>query len=411
MILLFQDSMTTAKKSVTVEKPKAKSSFDCSKTVLYQRTKETFKAAVDIHSAASDSKDQREKAARYGLWKTIETKTNTKDLCHMINSSKKVKPTMGPKKSEKELHELRLRRSLVTMYEGSQLSESKYQSLRNGEKYITKVMPDHVSLLPNKVLINEINRKHVTQLRVFELCDINGCWRTLENLLLCLAEHYFKIRIDIDWFGEEGKFVVLHGCDGAPFGRNETGTSFLISFLNVKHRVLSCRHNFLLMGGNCEEDSPDFLKYITLISKEMEMIESKEYVVCSRKITFKFEYTINDQKMYAKLCGQLTNSATYMSSFGNVNRNNMSVQGGKLGDSTDKRATWQEWDTKKCLQDATAISTFKKKNPRASRSKVTQFIAKRKSRTEFKPPLGRFATGLAEPLHLFTLAWQHWHNK
>ncbi len=67
----------------------------------------------------------------------------------------------------------------------------------------------------------------------------------------------------------------MYGADGFPFNRSATGTSLLVAFLNVGHRVLSCNHNNLVMGGNCEEDSEEFLKFTHVIAKEMKQIEEK----------------------------------------------------------------------------------------------------------------------------------------
>ena len=45
-------------------------------------------------------------------------------------------------------------------------------------------------------------------------------------------------------------------ADGAPFGKDDTVTAYLVSFLNLLNRVQSYDDNNLLLGTNCEEDHP-----------------------------------------------------------------------------------------------------------------------------------------------------------
>ena len=42
---------------------------------------------------------------------------------------------------------------------------------------------------------------------------------------------------------------VAVGADGAPFGKDDTGTAYLVSFLNLSQRVQSCNDNHLILGG------------------------------------------------------------------------------------------------------------------------------------------------------------------
>lgn len=56
-------------------------------------------------------------------------------------------------------------------------------------------------------------------------------------------------------------FHVAVGADGAPFGRDDTATAYLVSFLNLLERVASCEENFLLMGANCKEDDAVMISY------------------------------------------------------------------------------------------------------------------------------------------------------
>ena len=58
------------------------------------------------------------------------------------------------------------------------------------------------------------------------------------------------------------------GGDAAP----ATGTTVLISFLNVLVRIASSKENFLLFGGNVAEDSTVVRYYI------IDMIEDVKYL-------------------------------------------------------------------------------------------------------------------------------------
>ena len=97
------------------------------------------------------------------------------------------------------------------------------------------------------------------------LNPVSGVYRSLEPLLLQLASLYVKINATLPclhWFNEEvGVFHVALGADGGPFGKDETATAYLVSFLNVLERVASCEDNFLLMGSNCKEDDPVMINF------------------------------------------------------------------------------------------------------------------------------------------------------
>ncbi len=357
--------------------------------------------ATKIHCPDDLDDAEKDKATKFGLWRTLESKSTKKELTAIINNSTKV--TTEEHQPEKQNESERFQYSLKTLYSEGIISDKKYQSLRN-------TFPN--MLLPYKTLTSEINRRHVTDLRAFEIADLEGCYRTLENVLLTLAEHYLDSDIEIVWFEEEGVFIVLFGADGAPFGKNSCATSFLVSILNVVDLILSEKHNFLLVAGNVEEDSPDFLRYLTVIRKEMEAVEKQVYTVCGKSIRFKFEFPVNDQKFLAKIRGELSNSATYPSSFANVTQKDVNTIDGSIGEAGDQTKVWQKWDYDKIQQDARAVAQLKKKKPNIARGKITAFIAGRKSRTEFHPPLGKFAMNAkAEPLHLLNLGWQHWHDR
>ena len=80
----------------------------------------------------------------------------------------------------------------------------------------------------------------------------------------------------LHWFNkQENKFIVAIGADGAPFGKDETATSFVVSLLNVLDGVQSCDHNYLLLGANCDEMHEVLYEYTKHVVQEMEEIENK----------------------------------------------------------------------------------------------------------------------------------------
>ena len=86
------------------------------------------------------------------------------------------------------------------------------------------------------------------------------------------------------------------GADGAPFGKDDTVTAYLVSFLNPLNRVQSCDNN-LLLGANCEEDHPLMKSYSNHLREEMEQIEEKTLTTkIGEQVLFKFELIPSDMK-------------------------------------------------------------------------------------------------------------------
>jgi len=91
--------------------------------------------------------------------------------------------------------------------------------------------------------------------------------------------------------------------------------------------------------------------------------------------------------MMASHSGELNNSATYFSSFANVNSTNKHTVGGTIG---GRQQTWQPWDYDQRLKVAEKVDKYKKrlKDPEGKqRGNVTKCIAENKSRQEFVPPI------------------------
>ncbi|KAJ7358947.1 hypothetical protein OS493_020790 [Desmophyllum pertusum] len=87
--------------------------------------------------------------------------------------------------------------------------------------------------------------------------QVDGCYRNLTECLIRIASFYLSTlkAEDREWFGEPNTFQVAIDGDGAPFGKYDQSCAWLISFLNVGHRILSNEDNFLAFGSNCSEQS------------------------------------------------------------------------------------------------------------------------------------------------------------
>ncbi|CAB4039005.1 Hypothetical predicted protein [Paramuricea clavata] len=119
--------------------------------------------------------------------------------------------------------------------------------------------------------------------------------------------------------------------------------------------------------------------------------------------------------MLAFLGGELSNAATYFSTFANVSTHSISGLDGSCGSSGKEK--WEPWTYEDRVSVAKKVEQFKtsltKKQLSAStlRSKVTSFIAKNNSRQEFKPVIGRLIDQAnVGPLHVKNNACAHTHR-
>ena len=239
-------------------------------------------------------------------------------------------------------------------------------------------------------------------------------YRPPKPFLLKLADLYLLLHEKkpcLHWFNEEKSvFYVAVGADGAPFGKDDTATAYLVSFIILLQRVQSCNDNHLLLGANCEEDHVLMKSYSSHLAAEMKEIEGKPLTTPQgNQVVFRFELIPADMKWMASHSGELNNCATYFSSFANVNQSNKATVGGTIG---GPKQTWQTWDYEQRLKVAEKVDKYKKhlRDPTGKqRGDVTKFIAQNKSRQEFVPPLGKYVDLFkSEPLHNTNNAWQHW---
>ena len=416
--------------------------------IASKRKRLTLEKAEEIHSGLHSSQKERSKECLDGLWYTLVNSTEPQKLLKYLEKSKmvtgKVIPKIvndGVKVYEKSIDNTI--RSLNVLYEGGILSKRKYNILRSrlaisidpkdkhrhrrkfmGDCYIPKITE-------YKKLISFINSVNVGELKpipsvkkpvVTDLDDENsntsqeitvqGCYRPLEDLLLRMADLYLVIdeqKPMLEWFGyPKGSFLITLGADGAPFGRENEATSWLVSFANVGERIASCNESMLLAGANCKEDHVCMNAYAEQLRKEINDVQSKTYIIKGLTVSFVVELFPSDMKFLASISGELNNAASYFLSYANVQRNEIRKRNCTFGDNN---SDYVPWNYEKRLSDVRLLEKFKAKLSKKqllARSKVTDFIGKQlKSRQEFEPLIGPVIDkAVVEPLHLSNNNWQ-----
>ena len=171
----------------------------------------------------------------------------------------------------------------------------------------------------------------------------------------------------------------------------------------AKH-ILSNSEDFLILGANCRENLPVVQWYVKFLFREMSEIEKKTFEVNGTEVRFIFSEFPNDLKMLAFLAGELSVSATYFSTFGNVNTSNCDVISGTFGPGPTH--TWQPWEYNQRVAISKEVEKLKLKLEKqkgskvTKRNKITSFISDQKSRQEFVPLIGQFIDRAhIEPLH------------
>ena len=363
------------------------------------RKKETLKWCSMIHGKSH-------KAISNGLWTTLVNFVSKDELRSYMFNSSKAKKVMKSKTPVVRTDDgmSTFVYSMKVLYQGGLISKRKYQAIRNSQKSLTGI-----SLLPYKTLRGKINS--LDSCRVESLDDINGCCRDLEELLTTLANMYFSVEKELNskilhfYDTSPGVIHFSMAADGAPFGKQDCATALLVAFINLKHNISSCDHHFLMIGANCKEDDPNFLRHCKAIYQQARDIEEKEFIIDGKEIKFKLSLVPADMKWVATACGELTNSATYPTTFANVRQGEMDAIEGSVGDFPHAR--WHEWTYEERLQVTERVKNLKKREPKIARPKVTKFIASCGSRNEFDPIIGRYVEDvLIEPLHVKNNAFQ-----
>ena len=89
----------------------------------------------------------------------------------------------------------------------------------------------------------------------------------------------------------------------------------LVSFLNVGERLRNSKKQFFLFGGNVEENSDTVEKFLSLLVRDLQYLESNVFEVENAtkngKVEFKITELPNDMNMLSFFAGELPNSAAY----------------------------------------------------------------------------------------------------
>ena len=400
--------------------------LNLTEAVARKRRKETFEAAERIHG-------RNRRAASVGLIDTVLNRCNDQIFCDMMCSSKKSKK-VTEKLYKKELQtyessDENMRRSVAIYYSGGVMGKRKYRKLYRDSAFKNNCRNKQTARvtvancpIPRFVSYNKLMQfiKSISIGTLYNvqdmLCEgtekVSGCFRNTRELFISLAKFYLNkcSGYSLSWFGEEtNTFHVALGGDGAPFGKDDTACSWLVSFLNIGRGVLSSNENFLIFGANCKEDALPVKRYINILLSDICSIEKEVFPITVNneviQVKFKISELPNDMKMLAFLSGELTNSSKYFSSFADVSNENANNINGTFGN--DRTNLWKPWSYERRLQVVKKVEAAKKSlNSKklaesTKRQKVTTLIGSLKSRQEFEPLLGRFIDiAHAEPLHL-----------
>ena len=88
-------------------------------------------------------------------------------------------------------------------------------------------------------------------------------------------------------FGEERyHFHVACGADGAPFGKDDEATAWLLSFVNSGTHITSKQENFILAGANCSENHIVMKRFAKKLVHEFQSIKETTFHIRNFSVKF-----------------------------------------------------------------------------------------------------------------------------
>lgn len=408
-----------------------------------RRRKETLEMCGEIHAGSSKSKGP----ALDGLWLTLVKQATPATLVNYVGKSRKMKTKVIGKIVKEDIaifeeSTANKLRSLKVLYSKGLMSKEKYKSVRlslstmsstgNCKRTGLKFMPNAPvpKLLPYAKLIDYVNSINIGNVHDFcaDFCynldddeKANGAYRDVEEFLVELADMYICLEnsntLELVNFEEPNHFRIAIGADGAPFGKDDEATAWLLSFLNSGERIASVNENFILCGANCSESHPAMLRYAEKLISDLTSIEKSTYILpgSKTKVKFSVELVPSDMKWVSTFSGELSNAAHYFSPFGNVSEDDKCIVNGSLGPGDD--CTWKPWVYAERLAVASKVNAKKEELAQSKlaestkRTKLLAYIKSLKSRQEFVPYLQQLVDKVyAEPLHCANNAWQQLHE-
>ena len=405
------------------KRKKIPSSKELNVRTKIRRRDETMAACNSIHGGSNENIDP----TIDGLLDTITAKCKSDKLaCKILTSKPSVVNSLSKlceKKFKTQYFKSRENqlRSLNVYYSNNVMGKRKYLSVRKANK--TPQIPNFIPYKELAQVIQSIDIGTVSNIKPTLTYDLpedeigDGIFRDLVPFAQRLAKFYLtvnKTRVDkIKTFEQYTKkcpssilFLMAIGGDEAPV----TGTSFLISFLNVGRRIASSYENFLLFGANVKESGMVVRRFVLKLVSEIKVLEQRVFQIDvneqSISVEFKLELLPNDMKMLAFLAGELSNSASYFTTFANVNQHDANDITKRFSLKNDQY--WKPFSYDKRIQDAKLVKQKKlllqKRNSTliTQRTNLTKYIASElKSRQEEVPLFEHYIDlSKCEPLHM-----------
>lgn len=380
-------------------------------------------------------------AALDGMWATLVNESSPEQLQSYFETSPKVQNKVMPCLSKAQVKKYEesdenMCRSLKILYAKGLLSKEKYKSVCVNIRSL-KFGPSGQSIVNPKLVYYDKLIAFIKSVDIENICDfptefckcletldepVCGSYRELCSYVLVLAAMYIVVDQKLgseSFFKHFGElpyhFRIAIGADGAPFGKDDEATAWLVSFLNVGQHVQSQNDNFLICGANCSESHISMKRYANKLVHDISYLEKQLYTINGFKVKFTVDLLPCDMKWLSSVAGELNNAAYYFSPFGNVNSDNKVVTNGSLGE--DNSCTWHPWNydqrvriAKKVAQKRDELSKTKY-SAVTKRNKLLGFIREHGSRQEHEPLLGKLIDcAFAEPLHNSNNAWQYLHT-
>ncbi|XP_028417490.1 uncharacterized protein LOC114541889 [Dendronephthya gigantea] len=243
------------------------------------------------------------------MLETLDRKCKEEDIVEGMEKCSKIKNKVLPKIYKEDLKKYErsndnMLRSIAVYYSKGIMGKDKYRRVYKANSYKQVVGSKRAArikvancptprLVPYDRLMRYIKSIDIGELfSVREnLCNgmdecekVNGCYRDIEDLLVRLANFYLNNgEYQIVNFGEPNTFHIALGGDGAPFGRDDSACSWLVSFLNIGQGVLSSNENFLLFRANCSENCVPVKRFLGKLMIDIKRIESKSYSVLAKE--------------------------------------------------------------------------------------------------------------------------------
>ena len=128
-------------------------------------------------------------------------------------------------------------------------------------------------------------------------------------------------------------------------------------------------------------------RYVQSVCKQIKDLEGKVFEINGLHVNFQFQELPNDMKMLAMLGGELSNSSTYFSTFGNVSTKDCADLRGKFG--SGPQCKWKPWIFEERIKNAERVESFKAAlygkpiSEKQKRTKVTGTLLVRKAARSF----------------------------